>query len=226
MADALSARRGGLKLMTSVRCRGCGRFRSAQLAGTANRPSCSYCEATAVAIGGLAALVVTPTLRAGVMLTPGDQRQGWERRWQDIQDEWSELGIPLTGPMSSQAIQAARQRLQSFYVNCYHLKDYLRIATLPRGVTPKAIENTITNEPDLALLCDMANLNKHGDLSLPPRSGDKPCIASWAGSDSMHGPGWHIKLIVEHRGQRRDGLDIAQRAIGAWRRVLHQWGMI
>jgi hypothetical protein len=159
----------------SVRCKGCGRFRPAQLAHAAERLGCPHCGATAVTIGVSLNLTIQPTMRIRSSLRPGDQRQDWERRWQDIQDDGRELLIPLTGTMSSSAIQIARRWIQSFYVNAYHLKDDLRVASPAIGVTAATIEAAVTNDPDLALLCDLANLVKHRRLTRPCQR----CSANW-----------------------------------------------
>jgi hypothetical protein len=63
--------------------------------------------------------------------------------------------------MSGVAINAANHRLQSFYIQAYHLKDALKSAP--------AIEPAIAADPALALLADLANLDKHSRLNRPPR---------------------------------------------------------
>ena len=210
----------------SVRCRRCGRFRPLQLAHTSGRLPCPHCAETAVAIGAASSIHLTLIARVSSAHHPGDQRQNWERRWQDIQDEATELLTPVIGTRSSDAIQTARRRLGSFYVNAYHLKDDLKHASATIGVTKAAIENAINNDPDLALLCDLANLTKHRHLSNPPRSGHTPRILNWSGTASPTGSGWRLTLTIDHNGHQLDGLDIAQRAINAWQRTLHNWNLI
>src|SRR5215211_8783845 len=46
-------------------------------------------------------------------------------------------------------------------------KDALIAASGPHGVTASTIEAAITNDPDLALLADLANIDKHLKLSRP-----------------------------------------------------------
>jgi hypothetical protein len=128
--------------------------------------------------------------------------------------------------VSGEAIHAARRRLESFYVNAYHLKDDLKVASAAIGITKTAIEAAIDSDPDLALLCDLANLTKHRHLSRPPRSGHLPRIVNWSGTDCATGSGWRITLTIDHNGHQFDGLDIAQRAVNAWRRILRNWRLI
>lgn len=209
-----------------VRCKGCGRFRPLHLAPMGVSPPCPHCGATAAAAGPTGSLPLTLVARFSTVHHPGDQRQNWERRWQDIQDEAAELLTPVIGTRSSDAIQTWRRRLQEFYVNAYHLKDDLRHASTTIGITVKDVENAINNDPDLALLCDLANLTKHRRFNKPPRSGHAPRILSWSGTSSPTGSGWLLALAIEHNGHQLDGLDIAQRAINAWQRTLHNWNLI
>jgi hypothetical protein len=192
-------------------------------------PPCPHCGATAAAAGPTGNLPITIVFKFSSAHHPGDQRQNWERRWQDIQDEAAELLTPVTITRSDDAIQTWRRRLQEFYVNAYHLKDDLKHAAATTGIPRPAVESAINNTPDLALLCDLANLTKHRDLTNPrhpPRSGHAPRILSWSGTDSPAGPGWLLTLTIDHNGNQLDGLDIAQRAINAWQRTLSNWNLI
>jgi hypothetical protein len=116
--------------------------------------------------------------------------------------------------------------VQSFYVKAYHLKDDIRIGAPLTAAS--AVEAAVSDHPDLALLCDLANLVKHGRLDRPPRSGYVPSFVSWAGRQL---PGeaetnWRLDLVIEHNGITIDGLDFVQRSVAAWRQVLDQWGLV
>ena len=210
-----------------VRCKGCGRFRPSELASSTDPPSCPQCQGTALIIGGSAHVSGKGTVTALPTLLPGDQGQGWDRRWQDIQDEAANLLQPLTTQMSGQAIQAARQRVQDFYVAAYHLKDDLKRSSAVIGVPGKAVEHAVSGDADLALLADLANLRKHGQLSQPPRSGHVPKELSRAGTylPGTPSPGWRLNLVIEHNGVALDGLDLVRRSVDAWRRILHGWNL-
>jgi hypothetical protein len=210
-----------------VRCKECGRFRPSELGSAADRSPCPHCQGTALIIGASAHLTGEGTLTALPTLLPGDQGQGWDRRWQDIETEAANLVQPLTTPMTGRAIQAARQRLLDFYVTAYHLKDDLIRSSAVTGVPKQVVENAVTNDPDLALLADLANLRKHGKLNRV-RSGHTPREVSRAGTalPGAPSPGWRLSLVIVHNGAMLDGLDLAQRSVTAWRRTLHGWNLI
>jgi hypothetical protein len=86
----------------------------------------------------------------------------------------------------------------------------------------------VTGSPDLALLCDLANLGKHAHLDRRPRSGHVPAVLSWAGTDVCGPPssGWRLDLVIEHNGATLDGLEVVRRSVDAWRCALHGWKLI
>jgi hypothetical protein len=213
--------------MTSPRCGGCGRFRSRTAADSVSRPPCPNCSSTAVAHQTIAALSQATSVRLIATITPREQTHSWARRWQDILDTATGLLKPRTTTLSSPAIQAAVKEIREFYVLAYHLKDDLIIAAPTTGISRQAIESTITRTPDLALLCDLANLVKHGALSQPPRSGDRPRFISRNGRQLFAPEGsWRVNLVIEHNGLTIDGLDVVRRSVQTWTSVLDRWGLI
>jgi hypothetical protein len=160
-------------------------------------------------------------------LTPEDQSRDWKRRWEDVQHLLACLLAPRTEPLSSTAIHAAHSDLRAFYIQTYHLKDMLKEASSKIGVSGQTIENTVANDPDLALLADLANLDKHGRLSKSPRSGHVPKIVRVNGTtvDNQTSRGWRLNVVIEHGGHRIDGLDAAERALSAWARALKHWNL-
>jgi hypothetical protein len=109
----------------------------------------------------------------------------------------------------------------------YHLKDALKREAVATGVTGGVVEAAISSDPALALLADLANLDKHGMLDHPPRSGHVPAITAVEGQSLDVPPGgWRLHLTVDHGGKIMDGLEIAQAAVDGWRRYLAAWGLI
>jgi predicted RNA-binding Zn-ribbon protein involved in translation (DUF1610 family) len=213
-----------------VTCKSCNAERPPELASTFERPPCPECGETGIVVHQTLraeAIGIVDSVRAS--LIPGEQERNWERRWQDAQDRLNRLLTLRPEPLSSDAIHAANADLQAFYVQTYHLKDSLKGASATTGISPQTIENEITNNPDLALLADLANLDKHGHLSNPPRSGDVPKIVAVRGSTTSSDAtprGWRLDVTIEHHGHHLDGLDVAKRAVSAWERALKRWNLL
>lgn len=210
-------------------CKGCDAERPLELASTLQRPPCPVCGETAIKVSQtntVESVGIVDSIKAS--LIPGEQERTWERRWQDAQDHLSRLLTLRPEPLSAAAIYIAHADLQAFFVQTYHLKDSLIGASASTGVSRQTIENEIINNADLALLADLANLDKHGRLSNPPRSGDVPKVVSVSGSTTSSEAtprGWSLDLVIEHKGQHLDGLEVAKRAISAWRQALKGWNL-
>ena len=131
-------------------------------------------------------------------LVPGNQSRDWNQRWKLVQDEIQLICSPHTEVMSGESIHASLQQLFSFLIHAYHLKDALKDAAPGLGLKPADIEDAITNDPRLALLADLANLDKHMKLTKPPRSGCAPAIAQISGADSSTGNGWRLVANITH----------------------------
>jgi hypothetical protein len=67
--------------------------------------------------------------------------------------------------------------------------------------------------PAFALLADLANLDNHGRLTKPLRSGHTPKIKRVSGIDEPGSRGWRLSMIVEHDGRELDGLQVARREL-------------
>jgi len=97
------------------------------------------------------------------------------------------------------------------------MKDALKAEAPSLGLQPKMIETAIYDDPDLALLADLAKV---------PRSGAAPVVGDARGSQAGSSGGWRLEVDVRHSGKRLDGLKVANAAAEAWRRHLQQWGLI
>jgi hypothetical protein len=215
---------------TGVTCSGCGAQRSAELASTAERPPCPICGKTDITVGvTIADESVSTVDSVEAALGPAEQERTWQRRWQDAREHLNRLLAPRPEPLSAMAVNAVHADLQAFYIQTYHLKDALLASSAKTGISEQTVENEITNNPDLALLADLANLDKHYQLAKKPRSGDAPKIVSVQGVTSSGGttPGsWRPRVEIEHLGNRLDGLDVAKRVIAAWEQTLRRWNLL
>ena len=209
----------------SVSCGGCG----LPLDQTANMPveqrtPCPRCGSLARHFSVTCSGGLTLSGSASTELTPGAQVRDWRQRWIEIQDHLKRVLVPHSESMSAASIQNANHDLHSFFVQAYHLKDSLIQDSGATGVTGATIESAITADPHLALLADLANLDKHGKLSKPPRSGGVPTWEVSGASDG--GAGWRLSLKIWHKGTTQDGLTFTEEAVRAWRRHLQSWGLI
>ena len=191
------------------------------------RPPCPKCGERGIALQIGLVEEVNIALPLEVALSPQYQEWDWKRRWEGAQQDFERVVARHAEKLSSEAINAAHRDLQSFYVRTYHIKDALKEDAPSLGLQPSAIEAAITNDPNLALLADLANLDKHYKLNRPPRSGATPKIDYAQGIAPGSGKGgWRLKVVISHGRKKLDGVDVAKAAIAAWRSHLQDWGLI
>jgi len=157
-------------------------------------------------------------------LIPGNQARDWKQRWRLVEDELQDILHPHSETMSSVSIHAAQQRLLSFFILTYHLKDALKEAAPGLGFSSSDVEDAITNDARLALLADLVNQDKHMRLS-HPRSGTVPVIDQVSGVDRAGG-GWQLSVRIKHGASMLDGLAVAEDTVKAWREKLTNWRLI
>jgi hypothetical protein len=163
----------------------------------------------------------------GAELILGNQARDWKQRWKLIQDDIRLILSPHTEAMSNESIHASLHHLFSFFILTYHMKDALNVAATGLGLKPSEVEDAITNDARLALLADLANLDKHMRLTLPPRSGTVPVIERVSGVDNqVGGGGWQLSVRIRHGASVLDGIAVAEGAVTAWQKRLKSWRLI
>ncbi len=212
--------------MDTVTCSKCGTPRPPELAQGFERPPCPHCGETSLTIGISLNETLSISSHASAELIPGNQSRDWNQRWKLIQDEIPIILQPHTTPMSGDLIHTSLQRLLSFFILSYHLKDALKDAAPGLGLKPSDVESAITNDARLALLADLANLDKHMKLTKAPRSGTVPSIEKISGVDDQASGGWMLSVQIKHGASTLDGLNIAKDAVNAWQQWLKTWGLI
>jgi hypothetical protein len=212
--------------MTEVTCSECGASRPPELASKSERPSCPDCGGTALTISVSSEGSISFSGHCFAELVPGNQARDWNQRWKLVQDEIQLVSSPHREAISGESIHASLQRLFSFIIHTYHLKDALKEVAPRLGLKACDIEDAITNDPRLALVADLANLDKHMKLTKPPRTGCAPVIEQISGADSSTGNGWRLVVNIKHGAAMLDGLAVAQDAVTAWREKLNAWGLI
>ena len=114
--------------------------------------------------------------------------------------------------------------IYTFFMHCYHIKDYLKNDPGYTTHTNQEIEDYISNTPSLALSADICNGMKHLNFNRPPRSGSIPDADSGKielkFTDSLDGSKTDIKVsckvIIKHDGSEKDAFDVATDAMNAW----------
>lgn len=204
-------------------CAGCGKPRCDQ-AGlpAAERAPCLDCGNTALNWTVHAWDTVTATATVSASLRPGDQSNDWRKRWATLEADLTKVTGVLTIPLSSESIRTAERELMQFLGSCYHLKDILKADQV---LPSKDVEHAITNTPALALLADLANLDKHHVLTNDPRSAHKPVYQERTGSTATGG-GWTVHVMFEHGPSLVDAAKVARDAMAEWRAFLVQRGLL
>lgn len=209
--------------MDTITCLSCGAARPSELGGSFDRPPCPQCGGTALKMTASIQESVSAHAQCMAELIPGNQARDWKQRWRQIQKDLESVCAPSIEIMSSESIDAWLQRLCSFYIHAYHLKDALKAAAPSLGLKASTIEEAVSNDPRLALLADLANLDKHSKLTRPLKSGHFPVFGQRSGVDNPTGNGWLLCLKIAHAGATLDGLAVAKDAIDAWREILTVW---
>lgn len=212
--------------MNAVNCSTCGAPRPLELCTTLDRPLCPQCGGTALTFAASVEEYISVSTACFGELIPGDQIRDWNQRWAQIQNDFQCLSAAYTDTMSRESIHAALQQLFSFFIHAYHLKDALKEAATSLGLNASDIEDAITNDSRLALLADLANLDKHFKLTKPLRSGFLPVIEKVSGFDNMEGNGWFLSVKIKHGTCNLDGLAVAKDVIIAWKEKLAAWSIL
>jgi hypothetical protein len=210
---------------TGVRCSNCGAERSARWRTAGPPTPCLRCGDTHLTFS--IAMRATMRLAGRAAPTLGTKpSEGWEARWRGIERELATVQERRTGTLSGEAIGDAERQLRAFYVLAFHLRDALIEEASTTGIPEGVVKAAVRNDPALALLADLANLDKHGKLNDPPKSGHAPRLGEARGASSLEAPGWRLALVIEHAGRQIDGLQVAADAVEAWRRMLAGWRLI
>ena len=206
----------------ATECSDCGAVRPESQAGL-GPSSCPRCGSTArtVRIGLASEINIAGSI--GVVLTPRSVEPEWKQHWTRILVALGRLEEPNMTPLSGNEIMSAGSRVGDFFVLTYHLKDVL----IAEGVVGRdAVEDRVFADPRLALLADLANLNKHRLLRRRPRSGFVPSVGEPSGSQRGDGvEGWQLVLRIEHGTRSLDALEVARSSVDAWREALESWGV-
>jgi hypothetical protein len=114
-------------------------------------------------------------------------------------------------------------RLRAFFESCWNVKDHAR-SGLPASAHP-AFEAAVNAERTLRIVADVANRSKHVHLTRNDRCGahvSTKQIYAFDGSSDVAVARYRITLAD---GPDFDALEVADRALEAWERVLCQFAL-
>lgn len=210
---------------TKISCSNCGDSLNPTWARIKDRPPCPSCGKKGVTISVSIVEEINFAASLTIGMEPAYSKRDWQQRWNELKRECDRLNEPLIEAMSGASINAAHHRLQSFFIQAYHLKDAL-IADQSNGLAKNDVEIAISHSPILSLLADLANLDKHSKLDRTPRSGSIPVILSVKGQHPQAANGWQLCVNISHNGRVLDGVDIANQVLKEWRMQLKLWNLI
>jgi hypothetical protein len=110
-----------------------------------------------------------------------------------------------------------RDEVYSFFLNCYHLKDWLINDSGFPGSSPK-VETYINANQELQLCADICNAHKHLRLD-NPRSSENPRVGGQKIDLSLGArePVIKIKYTIDTASGPRDAFELATRCLKLWR---------
>jgi hypothetical protein len=111
----------------------------------------------------------------------------------------------------------------AFFLNCYHLKDWIRNdSSLPSTVQDDC-EIWINNSRSLRICADLCNSHKHLVLAKKPRSNEMPVFGEAHFGMSI-GPGLpaaiNLRFDVDTTSGREDAFELATDCLAAWKGFL------
>jgi hypothetical protein len=106
----------------------------------------------------------------------------------------------------------------TFFMNCYHLKDWIKLdASVPTPVK-QAVESHITSSLPLQLCADICNSLKHLRLTKKPRSSQKPVLGKQSIALTVGSAPTTISLKYEIDTTTGpiDAFDLATQCVNSW----------
>ncbi len=105
----------------------------------------------------------------------------------------------------------------SFFLNCYHLKDWLKKDPGFPGSTE--VESYIDANQELQLCADICNAYKHHQLDKPPRSAGNPRVGGQKINLELGGgqAAIKIKFTIDTASGPRDAFELATKCLQLWK---------
>jgi hypothetical protein len=213
----------------TVRCTQCGAARDKEFVNGAPTAPCTACGSMAVTVALTADIraALTFTGRLDMEWSPAPSGLAWLDRWKYLCHERATVtGPPTERLRSAEAVHRAEERLTSFMVMEFHLRDCLISDRAKTGIARGKINKAIKSNPTVSLLADVANTVKHVHLNQPPWSGSYPTIGQPSGTTAdCPEDAWRLNLPILHDGKTVEAADLARVAMDEWWTLLCGWGL-
>lgn len=112
----------------------------------------------------------------------------------------------------------------AFFLNCYHLKDWIKNDSAVPIAAQQAVEGHINGSRPLQLCADICNSLKHLRLSKGPRSGQSPAFGKKRFALNL-GPGLpttiSLKYEIDTVSGPEDAFKLASECVSAWEAFLN-----
>jgi hypothetical protein len=117
--------------------------------------------------------------------------------------------------------------IYAFFLNCYHLKDWIKHDTAVPGTVQQAVEGYVSANRSLRLCADICNSLKHLRLT-SSRSSENPAFGKKRFALSL-GPGLPTTISLQYEietvGGPEDAFQLATECVTAWDGFLAMYGL-
>ena len=130
----------------------------------------------------------------------------WYKRFKEINN----------GQIHDKSSEFYEDEIYAFFMNCYHLKDWIKNDPAAASVANK-VEGYINNNPELSLCTDICNGLKHFHLDRE-RSGESPKFGKTKAKLCLGtGPTTiAVKYEIKTKSGPIDAFDLARKCMKAW----------
>jgi hypothetical protein len=155
----------------------------------------------------------------------------WEKQWARVNRWYLRFRAIDAGVEHNEPTDFHQDEMWSFFVNCYHFKDWLKNDTAS-GVSEKDVEDYVNQSPNLSLCGDVANGSKHAVLTWArvdkntKLKNQKFKFELHAGlGDQNPPPKVAVKYVLEANGVTYDAFGLATDCLNDWDVFLKSKGL-
>jgi len=158
----------------------------------------------------------------------------WREQWERVQRtfEWVKTFTQESTPGApNETTDDRKDRVASFFLHCYHLKDWLKNDPASKAQA-RDVETELNKNEVMQIVADLANGTKHGDLTVGrygPKTGDPTTALTRQDivvTTGAAGAGTLQKMYVESNTDEWDVYNLAKYAVAWWSEFLTQRNLL